>query len=156
MGASDRPRLKIHGMQFPLLLLSFAFGAVGHEELSCLQSKTEIQRKSGVEENRSARIVAITYCDSGFADIWPVFVKCYERALSCSVSGRGEACTGSKPQLLELGLDFPEPADVRADGTEEEHRGRDPASARCVSAARSRVGRVLQLAGSHWALAANR
>lgn len=49
-------------------------------------------------------VVAITYCDSGFAAIWPTFMKCYEKALGCS-----EQNGTCGPRLVDLGLENTKP-----------------------------------------------
>ena len=76
-------------------------------QLSAKQKKTHVDGGQGAapaRANASARVVAITYCDAGFASIWPTFIKCYERALGCSLDARNDDCGPSKPKLLDLPL----------------------------------------------------
>jgi hypothetical protein len=81
-------------------------------QLSAKQKKTHVdifdggQGSAPARANASARVVAITYCDAGFASIWPTFIKCYERALGCSLDARNDGCGPSKTKLLDLGLEL--------------------------------------------------
>jgi len=77
-------------------------------QLSAKQKKTHVDGGQGAapaRANASARVVAITYCDAKFASIWPTFIKCYERALGCSLDARNDGCGPSKTKLLDLGLE---------------------------------------------------
>lgn len=78
----------------------------------CLESGRECAAKwyQELRTNRSKlrastkNVVAITYCDVGFAQIWPTFIDCYKQALGCTVGIDPEACGASKPKLIDLGL----------------------------------------------------
>jgi len=47
-------------------------------------------------------IVALTFCDSGFRQIWPTFYKCFLRATTCAGSG---PCSMPDVQLVDLGME---------------------------------------------------
>jgi len=64
------------------------------------KSKTGKVESSASNQN----VVALTYCDAGFASIWPTFISCYKQAFGCAPDVGPEACGSSKPKLLDLGL----------------------------------------------------
>jgi len=59
--------------------------------------------------NTSKDVVALTYCDAGFAFIWPTFMKCYLQALGCSGDVGPEWCGPLKPKLIDLAMESPKP-----------------------------------------------
>lgn len=68
---------------------------------SCLQSQFSHRARAATAQEEPKGIVAITYCDEGFKEIWPVFYGCYSQAMSCE-SG---TCARPTIELLDLGLD---------------------------------------------------
>lgn len=69
------------------------------------QPDTASQEAAG---HTSARVVVMTYCDAGFAAIWPTFTKCYELALGCSPDVTGANSCGPL-QLMDLAMESIQP-----------------------------------------------
>eukprot|EP00406_Dinophysis_acuminata_P069223 CAMPEP_0179274692 /NCGR_PEP_ID=MMETSP0797-20121207/33668_1 /TAXON_ID=47934 /ORGANISM="Dinophysis acuminata, Strain DAEP01" /LENGTH=218 /DNA_ID=CAMNT_0020983175 /DNA_START=92 /DNA_END=746 /DNA_ORIENTATION=- len=72
--------------------------AASPPESDCLLQRSSVRRAAP----DGKPVVALTYCDAGFKDIWPTFYKCFMRATSCSGAG---LCSMPDVQLMDLGMD---------------------------------------------------